>query len=158
MITINHDHLREWTSASRSISGLVGQKVGAVCHMPSFKSSLSLALYAEDSFKKALRARQGTHVFEHTYTRLPLHSQWLSETLSSFYNHSQHLQSPLQKTQKKWTNKVIIFVFFAHKKYSRNFIKLRLNHWCHIDCFTDVFTMFLDLGTFQLGCCLWRVK
>ncbi len=26
-------------------------------------------------------------------------------------------------------NKVIIFLFFAHKKYSRSFIKLRLNHF-----------------------------
>ncbi len=35
-------------------------------------------------------------------------------------------------TQKKLLNKVFIFVFFAHIKYSRSFIKLRLNHWCHI--------------------------
>ncbi len=27
-------------------------------------------------------------------------------------------------------NKVVIFVFFAHKKYSRSYVKLRLNHWC----------------------------
>ncbi len=25
-----------------------------------------------------------------------------------------------------------------------------------MDCFTDVFTMFLGLGTFQLCCCLWE--
>ncbi len=25
-------------------------------------------------------------------------------------------------------NKVVIFVFFAHKKYSHSFVKLRLNH------------------------------
>ncbi len=30
-------------------------------------------------------------------------------------------------------DKVVIFVFFAHKKYSRSFIKLRLNHWCFND-------------------------
>ncbi len=41
-------------------------------------------------------------------------------------------------------NKVVIFVFFAHKKYSRCFVKLRLNHRCHIDYFTDI--------------CLWRVR
>ncbi len=28
---------------------------------------------------------------------------------------------------------VVIFVFFAHKKYSLSFTKLRLNHWCHMD-------------------------
>ncbi len=27
-----------------------------------------------------------------------------------------------------------------------------------MDCFTDVFTTFLNLGTFQLCCCLWRVR
>ncbi len=30
--------------------------------------------------------------------------------------------------EQKLLNKVIIFVFFAHKKYSRSFIKLWLNH------------------------------
>ncbi len=58
----------------------------------------------------------------------------------------------------KLLNKIIIFVFFAHKKYSRSCVKLQLNHWWHIDCFTDILTMFLGLGTFQLCCCLWRVR
>ncbi len=30
--------------------------------------------------------------------------------------------------RRNWFNKVIIFVFFAHKKYSSSFIKLGLNH------------------------------
>ncbi len=30
--------------------------------------------------------------------------------------------------EKKLLNKVIIFVFFVHKKHSRSFIKLSLNH------------------------------
>ncbi len=34
---------------------------------------------------------------------------------------------------------------FTHKKYYRSFIKLRLNHWCHIDYFNDVLTTFLGL-------------
>ncbi len=42
--------------------------------------------------------------------------------------------------------KAIIWVFFTHKKYSGSFIKLRLNHWCH-----------MDLGTLQLCCGLCRV-
>ncbi len=42
-------------------------------------------------------------------------------------------------------NKVIIFVFFAHKKYSRSFIKLQLNPWCHMEYFTDVLATLLDL-------------
>ncbi len=42
-------------------------------------------------------------------------------------------------------NKVIIVFFFAHKKYSRSFVKLWLNHWCHMDYFNDVLATFLDL-------------
>ncbi len=58
----------------------------------------------------------------------------------------------------KMLNKVVIFVFFVHKKYSHSFIKSWLNHWCHMDYFNDVLTTFLDLGTFQLHCCLRRVR
>ncbi len=54
-----------------------------------------------------------------------------------------HTQTGME--EKKWLNKVIIFVFFAHKKYSRGFIKLRLNHRCHMDYFNNVLTTFLDL-------------
>ncbi len=42
-------------------------------------------------------------------------------------------------------NKVVILVFFVHKKHSRSFIKLRLNHSCHMDNFVDVLDTFLDL-------------
>ncbi len=47
--------------------------------------------------------------------------------------------------EKTLLNKVVIFVFFAHKKYSRSFITLRLYHWCHMDYFNDVLTTFLGL-------------
>ncbi len=47
--------------------------------------------------------------------------------------------------EKKLLNKVFIFVFFAHKKYSHSFITLRLNHWCHMDYFNNVLTTFLSL-------------
>ncbi len=39
-----------------------------------------------------------------------------------------------------------------------SFIKLRLNHWCHMDYFTDFLTMFLSLGIFNLHCSLCRVR
>ncbi len=42
-------------------------------------------------------------------------------------------------------NKVIIFVFFVHEKYTRSFVKLRLKHWCHIDYFNDLLATFLSL-------------
>ncbi len=44
--------------------------------------------------------------------------------------------------------------FFVRKKYSRSFIKLRLNHWCHTDSFNDVLT----IKMFQLCCCLYTVR
>ncbi len=37
--------------------------------------------------------------------------------------------------EKKLLNKVVVFVSFAHKNYSCSYIKLRLNHWCHMDYF-----------------------
>ncbi len=64
-------------------------------------------------------------------------------THASWY--SPELTLKIDEEEKKWLNKVIIFVFFAHKKYSRSFIKLRLNHWCHMDYFNDVLTTFLGL-------------
>ncbi len=39
----------------------------------------------------------------------------------------------------------LFFVFFTHKKYSRSFIKLQLNHWCHMDYFNNVPATFLGL-------------
>ncbi len=53
--------------------------------------------------------------------------------------------------EKKLLNKVVIFVFFSHKKYYCSFIKLRLNHWCHMDYFNDVLTTFLGL---ERGSCI----
>ncbi len=38
----------------------------------------------------------------------------------------------------KLLSEVIIFVFFAYKKYSHSFVKLRLNTWCDMDYFTDL--------------------
>ncbi len=64
-------------------------------------------------------------------------------THASWY--SPELTLKIDEEEKKWLNKVIIFVFFAHKKYSRSFIKLRLNHWCHMDYFNDVLTTLLGL-------------
>ncbi len=53
--------------------------------------------------------------------------------------------------ENKLLNEVIICVFFAHKKYSNSFRKLRLNHWCHIDYFNNVLTAFLGL---ERGSCI----
>ncbi len=41
-------------------------------------------------------------------------------------------------------NKIVIFVFFT-SCYSRSFVKLWLNPWCHMDYFTDVLATFLDV-------------
>ncbi len=50
--------------------------------------------------------------------------------------------------EKKLLNKVIIFVFFSHKKYSRSLITLRLNN-IDIDYFNDVLTTFLGFEHFS---------
>ncbi len=61
--------------------------------------------------------------------------------------------------QKILTKKVIfafILVFFSHKNYSCSLAKL--GHWWYMDCFTNVLTTFLGLGTFQLHFHLCRVR
>ncbi len=55
-----------------------------------------------------------------------------------------------------WVNCILFSL--RKKKYSCSVAKLKLSYWCHVDCFIDVFTTFLDLGTFQLRCCLRRVR
>ncbi len=50
----------------------------------------------------------------------------------------------------EWLNKVVIFVFFAHRKYSHRFVILRLNRWCHVDYFNDVFTTFLSVDRVRI--------
>ncbi len=58
-------------------------------------------------------------------------------------------------TRWRWIlNKVILFGFFAFEKYSRNFVKLRLNPWWHMNYFTDLLAMFRCLDP----CCLRRVR
>ncbi len=44
-------------------------------------------------------------------------------------------------------NKVLIFIFFAYRKYSRRFIKFRLNHGWQINYFDDDFHTFLGLDS-----------
>ncbi len=52
---------------------------------------------------------------------------------------------------KDWEGEVVLlkllFLFSLREKktYSRRFIKLRLNHWCHMDYFNNVLTTFLCL-------------
>ncbi len=55
-------------------------------------------------------------------------------------------------------NKVIIFGFFAHKKYSCSFIKLWLNPWCTMDYFKDVLAAFLDLDHINYIAAYGRVR
>ncbi len=59
--------------------------------------------------------------------------------------YSREHASKTDTKKKKLLNKVVIFVFFSHKKYSHCLIKLRLNNWCHMDFFTNVLTTFLGL-------------
>ncbi len=52
-----------------------------------------------------------------------------------------------------YSPKLCYFVFFAHKKYSRSFGKLRLNAWCHMDYFNDLFAVFLSLDGVRITVC-----
>ncbi len=47
----------------------------------------------------------------------------------------------------KLLNKVVIFVLFPYKKYSRRFITVRLNHWWQMEYPGDAFHTFLDLDS-----------
>ncbi len=67
----------------------------------------------------------------------------------------------LTRNRNKLLKKVIIFVFFAHKKYSGNFIKLRLNHWCGYFIAHGLFYRPYYLSgpwMWWLRCCLCRVR
>ncbi len=62
------------------------------------------------------------------------------------YTHaSRERMAKTDMEEKKLLNKVVIFAFFAHKKYSHRFITLWLNHWCHMDYLNNVLTTFLGL-------------
>jgi len=47
-------------------------------------------------------------------------------------------------------------MFFVQTKHSTLFIKLRLNHWSHMDYFYDAFTTFLGLESGSCTGCQWR--
>ncbi len=48
-----------------------------------------------------------------------------------------------RKRRNSWIKS--LFLFSLHKeRYSRRFIQLRLNHWCHMDYFNDVLTLTLE--------------
>ncbi len=49
------------------------------------------------------------------------------------------------------------FVFFAYKKYSRCFVKLRLNP-CHMDYFKDLLATFLDVDCVNYIAVYGRVR
>ncbi len=63
------------------------------------------------------------------------------------------IQQMLSKMALRWCrggellNKVVVFVFFAQKKYSCRFIKFRLNHWWQMDYSDDVVHTFLGLDS-----------
>ncbi len=97
----------------------------------------------------------------HAFTRIPWSMRMILLTqepafwyrtrihCALFASRGMHM-SKSDTEEKKLLNKVI-FVFFAFKKYSRSFIELRLNHWCHMDYFNNVLTTFLGL---ECGSCI----
>ncbi len=69
-----------------------------------------------------------------------------------------------KETLNPWTLRQIVeqisyfFVFFTHKKYSCSFVKLRLNHWCHMDYFNDVLATFQSLDRVRILAVDGRVR
>ncbi len=51
--------------------------------------------------------------------------------------------STLDNGGEEFLNEVIIFVFFAHKKYYCSFLTLLLNHLCHMDYFNVIRTILI---------------
>ncbi len=71
-----------------------------------------------------------SYIYIYIYKMFKL--QVSQNALNSCLYHLPEVKVSMSDTEKKkLLNKVIIFVFFAHKKYSRSFIKLTSNHWCH---------------------------
>ncbi len=110
-------------------------------------------------FNKSLRRQTSTHVHDTTTTHVIAFFCLQTSLSASRFNvrtpapvsAASHAcvvvvswwASKTGTEEKKLLNKVDIFVFFVHKKYSHSFIQLRLNHWCHMDYFNDVLTTFL---------------
>ncbi len=63
-----------------------------------------------------------------------------------------------ERTSKTDTEEKKSFFLFAHKQYSCSFMKLRLNHWYHMNYLNDVLTTFLGLERGICVCCLCRVR
>ena len=49
---------------------------------------------------------------------------------------------PREKEINSGIKSLFLLLFFAHKKYSRRFINLRLSHCSHLDYINDVFNTF----------------
>ncbi len=62
-------------------------------------------------------------------------------TLLKFFSSTSPSSAIIKSIPKHW--QMVNKVFFAHKKLSHSLIKLRLNHWCHMDYFNDDLTTFL---------------
>ncbi len=69
--------------------------------------------------------------------------------------HCRERTSTRERVETKMWNK-IFFLFSLRKKYFCGFVNLQLNLWCYMEYFTDRLATFLDMGTFQLCCCLWE--
>ncbi len=77
-------------------------------------------------------------------------------THASRYSREWSSKTDTEKT--KWLNKVIICVFFAHKKYSRSFRNLWLKHWCPMGYFNNVLTTFWALNVSVALLSIWSVR
>ncbi len=95
-----------------------------------FFSSLSVFAMCSWEYHNACMFWCRTHMHCALFASRGMHTRVLC------YSHKH--TSKTDTEDKKSLNKVIIFVFFVNKMYSRCFVKLRLNHWCHMEYYNNV--------------------
>ncbi len=56
--------------------------------------------------------------------------------------HCSTLQNGRRQSGRRSVKNILFLFSLRTKKYYRSFAKLKLSHWCHMDCFTDVLSTF----------------
>ncbi len=102
-------------------------------------------------FKWRQRKQKITAIFKKKNSSVSVFATRSRVTSASWY-----FPERVSKTETKEKSLFLFVCFFAHKKYYRCFIKLRLNHWCHMDYFNDVLTTFLGLE--RVSCAVYGEK
>ncbi len=114
------------------------------------RSSTLTSCVRENKIKTVTSCLKDPEKHKKTSSKLSICHQWFNLTVMKrreyFLLSKMALHWQRDRETNCWIN-VIISIFFAYKKYSRRFIKFRLNHWWQMDYFEDVFYTFLCLDS-----------